>query len=53
MLVWLLGLLLFYAAGSSNLEEAWYIPGSFLILLGYFTKYVGIIIYYDRGAHAA
>jgi hypothetical protein len=52
LLVWIIGLILFYATGSSNLGEGWYIPGSFLILLGYAVMCVGIFIYYGKGARA-
>lgn len=52
MLVWIIGLILFYATGSSNLGEGWYIPGSFLILLGYAVMCLGIFVYYGKGARA-
>ncbi len=51
-LVWILGLILFYATGSSELGEGWYIPGSFFILLSYGVMCIGIFIYYSRGSRA-
>ena len=52
LLVWIMGLILFYATGSSELGEGWYIPGSFFILLSYGVMCVGIFIYYGKGARA-
>lgn len=52
LLVWILGLVVFYATGGSELGEGWYIPGSFFILLSYGVMCVGIFIYYGKGARA-
>ena len=52
LLVWVLGLVIFYGTGGSELGEGWYIPGSFLILLSYGVMCVGIFIYYGKGARA-
>jgi len=52
LLVWIMGLILFYATGSSEVGEGWYIPGSFFILLSYGVMCVGIFIYYGKGARA-
>lgn len=52
LLVWIMGLIIFYATGGSELGEGWFIPGSFFILLSYGVMCVGIYIYYGKGARA-
>lgn len=52
LLVWIMGLVLFYATGNADLGESFDIPGSLLILLGYAAMCVGICVYYGKGAKA-
>ena len=52
LLVWIMGLILFYSTGSSDLGESFDIPGSLLILLGYAVMCLGIFVYYGKGARA-
>jgi hypothetical protein len=46
LLVWCLGLLLFYCTGNVDLGEQWLIPESFLFLVGYLVMVCGIYLYY-------
>lgn len=53
LLVWIIGLIIFYASSSTDIGEAWYVPGSFYILLGYCVMCFGIFIYYGKGSRAS
>ncbi|CAB9500090.1 Chromosome 2 open reading frame 18 [Seminavis robusta] len=48
LLVWVLGLVLFYAVGDENLGEEWIMPDSFFILGGFLTMLSGIYVYYKH-----
>ena len=48
VLVWVLSLLIFYTSGNSEIGEVWRTPGSFYILLGFFTMTAGILVYYSQ-----
>lgn len=53
LLVWIIGLIIFYASSSTEIGEAWYVPGSFYILLGYCVMCFGLFIYYAKGSRAS
>lgn len=46
LVVWMIALLIFYASVNSDLGEPWTIPGSFMILVGFFIMMVGLKVYY-------
>jgi uncharacterized membrane protein HdeD (DUF308 family) len=48
ILVWLFGLVIFYASGNDELGEAWLIPESFAILLGFAIMVYGAHVYYNE-----
>lgn len=48
LLVWLIGLLLFYRTGDADLGEAWVNPNSLYALFGYLVMLSGVWIYYGR-----
>ncbi len=50
LLVWIIGLIIFYGSISTELGEAWYTPESFYILLGFCVMCFGIFIYYGKGS---
>jgi drug/metabolite transporter (DMT)-like permease len=47
ILVWILGLLLYYVGGNDRLGEAWVIPGSFFVLGGFSVILSGVYFYYS------
>ena len=52
VLIWIVGLIIFYASGNPALGEEWVIPGSFYILMGFAVILTGVYIYYGKGAKA-
>ena len=48
ILVWILGLVLYYSAGNKDLGEEWVIPDSFFILGGFMVMLSGIYVYYKN-----
>ena len=46
LLVWVVGLVIFYSIGDDTLGEEWIVPDSFFILGGFLTMLGGIFIYY-------
>jgi hypothetical protein len=48
ILVWVLGLVLFYSLGNNDLGEAWMVPDSFFILFGFLIMLSGIYVYYHN-----
>ena len=50
-LIWIVGLIIFYAAGNPDLGEEWAVPGSFYILIGFSVMVCGIYLYYGKGAN--
>eukprot|EP00578_Thalassiosira_sp_NH16_P006829 CAMPEP_0181115524 /NCGR_PEP_ID=MMETSP1071-20121207/21476_1 /TAXON_ID=35127 /ORGANISM="Thalassiosira sp., Strain NH16" /LENGTH=551 /DNA_ID=CAMNT_0023199733 /DNA_START=56 /DNA_END=1711 /DNA_ORIENTATION=+ len=51
-LVWIVGLIVFYASGDPDLGEPWVIPGSFYVLIGFSVMLGGVYVYYGKGAKA-
>jgi hypothetical protein len=47
ILVWILGLLLYYVGQNDRLGEAWVIPGSFFVLGGFSVILSGVYFYYS------
>jgi len=52
VLIWIVGLIIFYASGNPALGEEWVIPRSFYILMGFAVILTGVYIYYGKGAKA-
>jgi len=48
ILVWVLGLVLFYSVHNNDLGEEWVIPDSFFILGGFLIMLSGIYVYYKN-----
>ena len=48
ILVWVLGLLLYYSLGNNDLGEKWVVPDSFFILGGFMIMLSGIYVYYKH-----
>mmetsp|Transcript_38704 Transcript_38704/g.116262 ORF Transcript_38704/g.116262 Transcript_38704/m.116262 type:complete len:539 (-) Transcript_38704:456-2072(-) len=53
VLVWALGLVLFYAGGNENLGEEWVVPGSFYVLGGFLVMTLGTTMYYSNRCESA
>jgi hypothetical protein len=47
ILVWLLGLVVYYAGNSDTLGEPWVFPGSFFVLGGFSVILTGVYFYYS------
>ena len=52
-LVWIFGLIMFYASGNDDIGEPWEIPASFIILFGFGVILFGIKVYYREQSSAA
>jgi len=50
VLVWIIGLVIFYAGVGGGLGEEFVIPGSLVILAGFLLMFFGIYIYYSQKA---
>jgi drug/metabolite transporter (DMT)-like permease len=48
LLVWMVGLILYHAAGNHDLGEAWTMPHSFMVLMGFVVMLGGIYVYYKH-----
>lgn len=48
ILVWVMGLVIFYGIGNADLGEAWIIPDSFFTLFGFAIMLSGIYVYYKN-----
>jgi hypothetical protein len=48
ILVWVLGLIIYYGWGNVDLGEAWIIPVSFFTLFGFLIMLSGIYVYYKH-----
>jgi hypothetical protein len=48
LLVWMVGLILYHAAGNHDLGEAWTMPHSFMVLMGFAVMLGGIYVYYKH-----
>lgn len=48
IMVWLIALAIYYLGSNSALGEAWHVPESFVILLGFIVMTSGIILYYSH-----
>lgn len=46
LLVWILGLIIYYSTNNEELGEGWLIPDSYIILIGYLIMLGGIVVYY-------
>jgi len=46
LVVWMLGLCLYYSSGNESLGERWAVPASFVTLLGFATMLGGVCLYY-------
>jgi len=46
LVVWVLGLSLYYFSGNKSLGEEWKVPASFVTLLGFATMLGGVCLYY-------
>ncbi len=51
-LVWIIGLIIYYASGDPDLGEEWHVPGSIYVSIGFAVMSVGILTYYGKGSHA-
>lgn len=48
LMVWIVGLIVFYSLGDDNLGEEWFIPDSFFVLGGFLIMLSGIYVYYKN-----
>jgi hypothetical protein len=48
LVVWIVGLLIFYLGGNDNLGEEWLTPDSYFILMGFLVMLSGIYVYYKH-----
>jgi drug/metabolite transporter (DMT)-like permease len=48
ILVWMCGLVIFYATQNEELGEEWFIPESFVVLLGFGVMLYGAHVYYSN-----
>ena len=48
LLVWVVGLVIFYSLGDDSLGEEWVFPDSFFILGGFLVMLSGIYVYYKN-----
>ena len=46
LIVWILGLCIYYSSGNESLGEEWKTPASFVTLLGFATMLGGVCLYY-------
>lgn len=46
LVVWILGLCIYYSSGNESLGEEWKAPSSFVTLLGFATMLGGVCLYY-------
>lgn len=46
--VWIMGLAIYYSSGNTSLGEAWRVPASFGILLGFAVMILGVCLYYHK-----
>lgn len=47
ILVWILGLIIYYVDRNNNLGEAWIVPGSFYVVGSFFVILSGVYFYYS------
>lgn len=48
LMVWIMGLIVFYSGGDDSLGEEWVIPDSFFVLGGFLIMLSGIYVYYKN-----
>ena len=46
LVVWILGLCIYYSSGNDSLGEEWKVPASFVTLFGFATMLGGVCLYY-------
>lgn len=48
VLIWAVALCIFYVGGDAAYGEAWHVPESFFILMGFSVMFAGVVVYYSK-----